>query len=141
MDPLFEVATGGRTELGIRQGLAVAIPKIWVQLPEQARDQESCGLGMRMAPSPAPSPAPADWKPPTAQPLPPPSYSIGDDSHAHRALRAFLGVGNAMGLQFEQDAWDAGILSAPISKTFPAYPLTTSIHLSDIHFDEILMAV
>jgi hypothetical protein len=68
-------------------------------------------------------------------------YTIGDDSLAHRALRTFLGIGNAMGLQFEQDAWDAGVLSAPISKTFPAYQLTASIHLSDIHFDEILMAV
>jgi hypothetical protein len=46
-----------------------------------------------------------------------------------------------MGLQFEQDAWDARILSAPISKSFPAYPLTASIHLSDIKFDEILVAV
>jgi hypothetical protein len=46
-----------------------------------------------------------------------------------------------MGLQFEEDAWGAGILTAPISKKFPAFPLTASIHLSDIHFDELLMAV
>jgi hypothetical protein len=46
-----------------------------------------------------------------------------------------------MGLQFEDDAWDAGILTSPISVTFKAFPMTASIHISDITFDEILMAV
>jgi hypothetical protein len=46
-----------------------------------------------------------------------------------------------MGLQFEDDAWEAGILTSPISVTFKAFPMTASIHVSDIIFDEILMAV
>jgi hypothetical protein len=60
---------------------------------------------------------------------------------AQQAIRSLLDVGNAMGLQFSQDAYDAGIHTSPISVSFPAYPITASIHLSDFTFDELLMAV
>jgi hypothetical protein len=46
-----------------------------------------------------------------------------------------------MGLQFNQDAWNAGIHTSPIAASFPAYPIASSIHLSDIEFNELLMAV
>jgi hypothetical protein len=47
-----------------------------------------------------------------------------------------------MGLQFEQDAWsNLRLLPAPILTDSPAFPLTASIHLSDIQFDETLVAV
>jgi hypothetical protein len=110
------------------------------------------GQWVRMAlvsthPPPPPPPPPTSHiagnprSPPPAQALPPSTYCIGDDSLAQAALRKFLGVGNAMGLQFKDDAWGAGILTSPISVTFKAFPMTASIHVFDIIFDEILMAV
>jgi hypothetical protein len=47
-----------------------------------------------------------------------------------------------MGLQFTEDAWQqARLLTSPILAAAPAYPLTASIHLTDIDFDELLIAV
>jgi hypothetical protein len=47
-----------------------------------------------------------------------------------------------MGLQFELDAWrNLGLLSAPILADSSTFPLTASIHLTDIQFDDTLVAV
>jgi hypothetical protein len=53
----------------------------------------------------------------------------------------FLGVGNAMGLQFSEDAWSQGMDIAPLSVSWHAFPLTASVHNTDIAFDELLVVV
>jgi hypothetical protein len=52
-----------------------------------------------------------------------------------------MGVRNAMGLDFEDRAWNAGVHISPLSVSFNAFPVTASIHNSSVTFDELLMAV
>ncbi|KAM0830242.1 hypothetical protein ACQ4PT_066358 [Festuca glaucescens] len=47
-----------------------------------------------------------------------------------------------MGLQFTQDAWaHARTLTSPIFSSAQAFPMAASIHLTEIQFDELLVAV
>jgi hypothetical protein len=73
--------------------------------------------------------------------LPPPSYHIEDECPTQTAIRDFLSVGNAIGLQFSDDAWSQGMAIAPLSVSWPAFPLTASVNHTKIAFDELLVAV